>query len=507
MRASAAPRPEQVEAERLRRDYRRFIRAAWPLVDPAPFKGNWHIDCIAEHLQGVAEGQILRLLINQPPRTMKSLNLAVLFPAWLWATNPAFKFMFSSYDAAYANRDSVRCRALIQSPWYQARFPRVQITEDENRITRFSTVQGGHRIATTPAASGGLGDGADGLCADDPQNNKRMWSEAYRKETIRWWRTTWANRLNDRDKGWKIVAMQRLHQGDLSGHILAKESGWTHLLIPQEYSPKRAFYSPLKPKPPLENGSRVVDYTRDTDGTWKDPRTVEGALLWPAHMSKAAIEKLKQEEMGAAEFACQHNQEAAPPGGLIFLGANWRYYRPSERPEKFDNGLLSVDMNFGDAKTAEPSWVVAAAWARVQALFYLLDLIRGLWEYAEARSRIHAFYKATSQRFPATKNKMLIEKKANGAALLSDMRRIVPGVVPFEPSKYGSKEARARAVVPIQEAHQILIPEETPQTPWVTLWKDEHEKFPNSENDDQVDTTTMALLVLRDDPGNVFWIG
>lgn len=520
--AAACPRPEMIEGEELRRDYRLFIRAAWPRVDPATFTPGWHVDCIAEHLQAVFEGQIRRLLINMPPACMKSKNVGVLWPAWCMANDPAIKLMYASFEESLANRDSIACRDLIRTRWFRSRWPHVQTQEAKDTIKRFGTTRGGHRIATTPSATGGLGDHADIQVADDPQSNKKIYSKLYQRETIRWWQTTWANRLLNRETGRRVVCMQRLHEADLSGHILRHETGWVHLMLPQEYEPRRCFYSPLEQKPPLPDVAGEVVMEEHPPAVvmedplpappaprlWQDPRQEEGELLWPAHLPREEVDKIKTEEMGPVEFATQHQQNVSPPGGILFLSEHWRYYTPDMLPN-FSTGLISVDMNFGDTITADPDYVAASAWARFEATFWLLDEIRGRWEYAEARQLIWGFWKACSSKWRVTKDRLLIEKAANGPALISDMKKVVPGTTPFEARKYGNKEQRARAVVPIQQAHQIMIPEPNAArgTLWVNAWKGEHETFPNSEHDDRVDSTTQALLVLREKTGNPFWIG
>ncbi len=94
----------------------------WPWIDPAPFKDNWHIGCIAEHLEAVSAGQIRRLLINVPPRHMKSIGVSVAWPAWTWIAAPERRFLFTSYAQGLSTRDSVKCRRVIESPIYQRRW-------------------------------------------------------------------------------------------------------------------------------------------------------------------------------------------------------------------------------------------------------------------------------------------------------------------------------------------------------------------------------------------------
>src|SRR4029077_2222407 len=233
--------------------------ASWRLVEPTAFLNNWHIDAICEHLEAAADWQINRLLINIPPRHMKSLGANVFFPAWVWAQGPntdcdpkhhfqirknswrgpGAKFMHLSYDGSLASRDGVKCRQIITSPWYQRLWGhRLQLLPDQNQKTRFGNVQGGHRISTSEG--GGItGEGADIIVVDDPHNVRdiAVASDVARETTLRFWDEAMPSRLNDQDHGVFIVIMQRVHERDLSGHILANELGWPHLCLPAVYEP------------------------------------------------------------------------------------------------------------------------------------------------------------------------------------------------------------------------------------------------------------------------------
>ena len=111
-----------VRAETGRRRFRDFVEMAWPYAETRPFIPNWHIDAIADHLQAVTEGHIRRLLITVPPGHAKSLLVSVFWPAWQWLVNPTLRGIFTSYDADLAMRDSVRCRGVLASDWFQETF-------------------------------------------------------------------------------------------------------------------------------------------------------------------------------------------------------------------------------------------------------------------------------------------------------------------------------------------------------------------------------------------------
>src|SRR5437763_599645 len=128
-----------IERKLAERNLRDFVRLAWHVVEPAmPFVEGWHIDAIAEHLQAISRGQIRNLLMNVPPRHMKSLLVSVFWPCWEWLRWPERRWLFSSYAATLTIRDSVKCRRLIESPYYQHNWgDRFALTGDQNSKVRF----------------------------------------------------------------------------------------------------------------------------------------------------------------------------------------------------------------------------------------------------------------------------------------------------------------------------------------------------------------------------------
>ena len=156
---------QKVQAEMARRWLREFIKAAWHVIEPGvPYKHNWHIDAICDHLQSVCDGGIKRLIINIPPRHAKSTICSVALPCWDWINNPQEQYLFASYAQQLSIRDSLKCRRLIQSPWYQAHFGNAfQLTGDQNQKGRFDNDRNGYRIATSVDA-GVTGEGGSKIC-------------------------------------------------------------------------------------------------------------------------------------------------------------------------------------------------------------------------------------------------------------------------------------------------------------------------------------------------------
>lgn len=145
-----------VRAEKARRSLHEFVRQAWPVVEPATsFIDNWHVGAICEHLEAVTRGEITRLLINIAPGLAKSLLVAVLWPAWIWPHRPSWRGLFSSYAYELAERDSVRCRSLIRSDWYQ-QFMEAggwSIVSDQDTKGHFANTASGFRFSTSVSAT------------------------------------------------------------------------------------------------------------------------------------------------------------------------------------------------------------------------------------------------------------------------------------------------------------------------------------------------------------------
>ena len=129
----------KIDRELAKRSLREFVRQAWHVIEPlTPFVRGWHIDAIIEHLEAVTRGQIRQLLINVPPRHMKSLLVSVFWPAWEWILHPERRWLYASYAASLSIRDSIKCRTLIESRWYQSFWGHLfKLRGDQNTKTRF----------------------------------------------------------------------------------------------------------------------------------------------------------------------------------------------------------------------------------------------------------------------------------------------------------------------------------------------------------------------------------
>jgi predicted phage terminase large subunit-like protein len=492
-------------ALRCSRDLRVFIREAWPILEPArPFVGNWHIDCVAEHLMAVSAGEMPRLLINQPPNTTKSVTTAVCWSAWEWIDSPHLRWMFASYAEKFALRDSRKQRDLIasrggkpdgrlfQRRGYQGLLALLgkswQLSSDQNAKGRYDTTAGGMRLATAIRGQA-TGDHADRIVVDDPLNPEQAYSQVDRERVNRWWDGTMKSRFID-DKATAVIVAQRLHENDLPGYLLAQDAGWHHLCLPAEYIPSHQFTYPAKVR--LASG-------REIDG---DPRTEPGELLDPVRLSEAA---LAEHRGNSFVFAGQFQQQPAPEGGGMFK-RDW--FEPRWQPGfdrylelGFDRVIQSWDMAFKDTKGSD--FVVGQVWGFHGADCYLLAQVRGRFEFSVT---LHVFRALTA--FEPRAIAKLVEDKANGPAVISALRHEIRGIIPYTPKD--SKPARARAVTPLFEARNVVLPaadtipcpefymdergrrHEIPPTT-VSDYIHELAVFDSGANDDQVDATSQAL--------------
>lgn len=496
------------------RDLRVLVREAWPILEPTrPFVSSWHIDCVAEHLTAVSAGEIPRLLLNQPPGTTKSSLVAVLWPAWEWLLHPEVRWIFASYAQTFAFRDSRKMRTLIQSRGGRADGNLFQrrgyqgvlgllgqgwgLTSDQNAKGRYDTTAMGMRLATSVDGQA-TGDHGDRIVVDDPLNPKQARSTADRLTVNQWWDETMTSRFID-EAAAAVIVHQRLHEDDLTGHLLAKESGWHHLCLPAEYVPSHPFTYPAKALLP---SGRVID---------GDPRTLPGELLDPARLGATRLEKFRK-DLGAYAFAGQFQQQPAPEGGGMFKRHWWRsgpehgwqpgFHRYLEHG--FDRIIQSWDMAFKDKTGSD--FVVGQVWGFHGADCYLLAQVRARLDFA---ATLHAVRALTAfEPFGPKAVAKLVEDKANGTAVISALRREIGGLIAIEPQ--GGKLVRASAVSPRVEAGNVILPA-ADTIPCPAFYVDEggkrhelvattvadfiheHAIFPAGANDDQVDALSQAL--------------
>lgn len=432
---------------------------------------NWHHRNLAEALDKMARREIKRLMVFMPPRHGKSELVSRRFPAFILGKNPNASIIATSYSGGLASSMNRDVQRIIDSREYQELFPDTKlIGTHENPIgsylrnnSQFEIVN--HQGSYVSAGVGGgiTGRGADFAIIDDPiKNRKDAESKTYRDNTFDWFTSTLYTRL-EKD-ACILLTLTRWHEDDLAGRLLklAEENPeadqWHVISYPAIYNEK----------------------ARNLDPT--DPREHDEAL-WPAKYNKKQLATIKS-TIGSYEWSALYDQNPSPPEGSIVQRSWFKYYKVL--PTKFDEVIQSWDFAF-DGKDSS-SFVVGQVWGRVGADKYLIDQVRDRMNFTQS---IRAL-KNLSAKHPRAKAK-LIENKANGPAIISTMKRQISGLIPVQPN--GTKVERLYAVSPQFEAGNVYIPDPS-IAPWVNDYVEELIAFPNSADDDQVDTTTQALLNL-----------
>lgn len=294
-RADVAQNAERIRAEC--KTLAGFVRHAWPVLEPkARLVWGWPLQAMADHLEAVTRGEITRLLTNCPPGLMKSLLHSVFWPAWEWgpAELPHMRYLTSSYSQDNVMRDNTKMRRLVESEWYQALWPEVRMAHDQNAKGKFeNTKSGGREGRPFASMTGGRGDR---VIIDDPHSTETAESDVERKNTIRIFRESISDRLNDLDRSAIVVIMQRLHSDDVAGTILKLGLPYEHLCLPMEFEGST-------------NKATVIGFS--------DPRTYEGELLLPERFSREAVDALKKVK-GTYGYAGQYQQRPTPREGGLF---------------------------------------------------------------------------------------------------------------------------------------------------------------------------------------------
>lgn len=461
-----------------------FTKQAWEVIEPGTtFVEGWHLRAISDHLEAVTDGEVRQLLINMPPRHMKSILVSVMWPCWVWIRRPEFRWLFSSYAGSLSVRDSLKCRRLVQSDWYQSNWgDRFRLVGDQNAKTFFETDRYGYRFATSVGAST-TGHGGDAIVCDDPHNATEAQSDAIRESTLEWWDQAMSTRLNDPKRGVRVIVMQRLHELDLSGHVLRK-GGWEHLCLPAEFEGKKF----------------------KTSIGWEDPRDTAGSLLWPEQFDSKSLGELKN-ALGEYGTAGQLQQRPAPAGGGILRVKHFQTWPAERGMPVFDYVLQSYDCAFTEKTTGDPTaqttWGVFTHKGRRGAM--LLDAWSDHLAYPQLRAKAieewHSVYGKSETRKGKKADAVLIEAKASGQSLIQDLRQGNVPAIPYNPGN-ADKINRAHQAAPILELDCLWIPESSKNpgnfVSWAQAFVDQCEKFPNAEHDDYVDTFTQAVIYLRD---------
>ncbi len=495
------PSTNELTAERLRRSYAEFVRAAWPIADPgSKCDWNWHLQVICDHAQALVRGEIPnnRIIINIPPRMSKSTLTSVMLPCWIWTFAPATSFMFASYSFELSKDHAYKRRRILDSDWYKSLF-KVVPSGNRNSIVEVETEAGG-LMYTTSLTGSTTGRGGDVLILDDPNNPKETESEVARESTLQWFRLNWSTRANQPKTAKWIVIQQRTHQQDITGFCL-QLGGWEHLKIPMEYNP---------------------DAVKTSCMNWVDPRKKKGELLQPERIGFKEVEHLKK-TLGPYGASGQLDQEPAPTEGGI-IKRHWLkpytvegefFVLPGTGPldneykiKPFDClrfATVDLAVTKKDTDKADPDYTVIAAWCMFLShrgpLLVLLDLFRDRIEGPDISKQIAAMHQHWKFQFVA------VEQVAGFIALGQQFKRDRLPIRDIGTSKEaflrmeGDKQSRAYGATPLMADGRFYVPT---YAPWLGTFIQEVTVFPNFGHDDQVDVTSSAVSIAEKmKPGDV----
>jgi len=446
----------------LRSKFAFFLRKVVATVSPGgAYLHNWHIDAIVCQLMRVDSGQSRRLLINQPPRSLKSITVSVAYVAWLLGHDPTRRVIVCSYSGDFAAELHRQFRIVVTSQWYADLFPDVKWAKET--AFEFITTRGGGRLATS--IGGTLtGRGADLIIVDDPLNANEVYSEQARKRVIDWYGGALVSRLNDKETGAIIAIMQRLHEDDLAGYLL-RQGGWDHLNLPA------IAYEELDI--PLGEG--------------RTHRRRTGDVLHPERESRATLESIRV-EIGSLLFSAQYQQQPVPLEGNLIRWSWFRTYDDPPAPRYPTRTVQSWDaaMTVGTSN----DYSVCTTWRVSGEDAHLLDVFRDRFEYPELRRKVIALANEHSAET------ILIEDAGPGLNLLQDLRASPPEGLnhPIGVKPIGSKVDRMAAQSAKIEAGHLYLPR---TASWLAEFLNEMLSFPNGRHDDQVDSVSQFLHWLQ----------
>lgn len=456
---------QEIEKALAKRKFKFFVK-----YTKNDYQFNWHHELLIQKLEDFALGKIKRLMIFMPPRHGKSELASRMLPAWLFGLNPKAKIISTSYASELSSSFNRDVQRVIDNEQYRKVFPDIRLSDGKraanasylrnNDIFEIVGTGGSYRSAGVGGAITGLG--GDYLIIDDPiKNYEEAKSPTIRRKVWEWYTSTLYTR---QEKNAGILLIQtRWHEDDLAGILLEemKKGG--------EYADQWEVIS----------FPAILDKESPTD-----PRKI-GEALWPWKYDERFLQVTKH-TMGTFQFSALYQQTPTPDEG-IYVKTNWiKYY--DHLPPKLDYTFQSWDMTFGSTNE-NASFVVGSLYGVKGADIYLIDQLRRQADFVET---VSMFNHMTANHPSATAK--LVEKKANGQAVIDFLKSKISGIIPIEPDS--SKESRLSAVLPLYEAGNIHYPNPF-HKPWVQDHVNEIVSFPNGKFNDRVDAETQALSYVK----------
>jgi predicted phage terminase large subunit-like protein len=421
----------------------------------SPYLPNWHISAIAYQLERIRRGGINRLIINMPPRHLKSLTVSVAFPAFLLGHEPWHRILALSYGNELSSKHASDFRSIVESTWYRRAFSAMRISRSlEEEVT--TTARGFRKATSVYGTLTGLGGGI--FIIDDPQKPVDAQSDTQRNRLNQWVSNTLMSRLDSKERGIIIVVMQRVHLNDLSGYLI-ETGGWTVLSLP----------AIAENDENIEVGDNEFHVRR------------AGEALHPELESLESLKGL-QLKIGSDVFGAQYQQTPVPPGGAMIRREWLRYCDKLPGDSYYAPIIQSWDTAAKDG--AQNSWSVCTTWKVWEKRFYLIDVARGRYEYPTLKATAIGL----AQRYRP--QCVLIEDASTGTALAQELGVIYFGgavrLVPIERDKIGRLYVNQAKF----EAGLVLFPRGASFLP---AFEAELLTFPQGNTDDQVDSVSQAL--------------
>lgn len=437
-----------------------FVKAAWHVVEPnTPLVWNWHLDAMCLHLEAITDGRLTRLLINVPPGSSKSLIVSVLWPAWEWGPKGmrGLRYLTTSFAEDNVKRDTRKHRDLTASEWFRTLWPDVRLVRTGEMS--FANADTGSREGS---AFGSLtSKRGDRLIIDDPHSTKTAESDVERASTVRQFLEGALNRLNDQLRSAIVVVMQRLHEGDISGVIIARKMGFEHLCLPMEFEIERACRTSLG---------------------FVDPRKTDGELLDPQRFPRAAVDDLKQ--MGAYAYAGQYQQRPTPREGGLFK----RHWFEGRTIKQAPAGTVWV--RHWDLAASTRSTSARTAGVKMGLMPDGKYLVGHVIKTREEGAEVRRLIKATAQTDGLDVMISLPQDPGQaGKVQKQDMIAMLAGFNARAEPETGDKTTRAEPFSAQCEAGNVYLLEGA----WIDDYLDELCLFPAGALKDQVDASSGAF--------------
>lgn len=436
-----------------------FVKEAWSIIEPGTtLRWNWHMQAICDHLEAITFKRMPPwLIINVPPGSSKSTIVSVLWQAWEWGPCGLRhnKFVSTSFEEGNVKRDTRKTRNLIMSEWYKTLWPSITLTRTAE--LSFENDATGTREGVTFAAV--TGKRGDRLVVDDPHSIRGAESEAERTRACREFLEGGLNRTNDAENSAIVIVMQRLHENDLTGTLIAHDLGFIHLFIPMEFEPERRFTTPIG---------------------WTDPRTQDGELMDPVRFPRSAVEKFKK--AGAYSWAGQYQQRPSPRGGGM-LKREWFDVIPAA-PAKctWVRGWdLAATRSTKAAKTA------GVLMGRTPSGEYIIADVRTLQGTAAEVERL--LVNTAKQDGYGVKGSIPQDPGQAGKMQVQYLIKQLAGYTYTSSTETGDKETRVEPFAAQAEVGNVKIVKGA----WNEAYLAELESFPSGTFKDQVDATSRAF--------------